>query len=40
MLYEIETDEVFTLEDLMPELGHLELNALEYVKHGAVSRES
>jgi hypothetical protein len=35
-LYEIETDEGFSLEDLMQELGRLELNALGYVKHGDV----
>jgi hypothetical protein len=39
MLYEIETDEGFSLEDLMQELGRLELQALGYVKHGDVPRE-
>jgi hypothetical protein len=39
MLYEIETDEGFTLEDLMRELGRLELQALGYVKHGDVPQE-
>jgi hypothetical protein len=34
MLYEIETDEGFALEDLMVELGRLELWALGRVKHG------
>jgi hypothetical protein len=38
-LYEIETDEGFTLEDLMQELGRWELQALGYVKHGDVPRE-
>jgi hypothetical protein len=33
-LYEIETDEGFSLEDLMQELGRLELQALGRVKHG------
>jgi hypothetical protein len=33
-LWEIETDEGFGLEDLMQELGRLELQALGYVKHG------
>jgi hypothetical protein len=37
-LYEIETDEGFSLEDLMQELGRLELQALGYVKHGDVPR--
>ena len=36
MLWEIETDEGFSLEDLMGELGRLELEALGYVKHGDV----
>jgi hypothetical protein len=36
MLYEIEMDEGFSLEDLMVELGRLELQALGYVKHGDV----
>jgi hypothetical protein len=35
-LWEIETDEGFALEDLMAELGRLELQALGYVKHGDV----
>jgi hypothetical protein len=35
-LWEIETDEDFGLEDLMQELGRLELNALGWVKHGDV----
>jgi hypothetical protein len=35
-LWEIETDEGFSLEDLMAELGQLELRALGYVKHGDV----
>jgi hypothetical protein len=39
-LYEIETDEGFTLEDRMHELECLELNALGYIKHGDVPRES
>jgi hypothetical protein len=38
-LYEIETDEGFSLEDLMQELGRLELNAIGRVKHGSVPRE-
>ena len=38
-LWEIETDEGFSLEDLMQELGRLELEALGYVKHGDVLRE-
>jgi hypothetical protein len=33
-LWEIETDEGFSLEDLLPELGRLELQALGRVKHG------
>jgi hypothetical protein len=37
-LREIETDEGFSLEDLMAELGRLELQALGYVKHGEVPR--
>jgi hypothetical protein len=32
----IETDEGFSLEDLMDELGRLELQALRCVKHGDV----
>jgi hypothetical protein len=35
-LYEIETDEGFGLEDLMQALGRLELDALDYAKHGDV----
>jgi hypothetical protein len=34
LLYEIETDEGFSLEDLLQELGRLELKALGVVKHG------
>jgi hypothetical protein len=34
--WEIETDEGFSLEDLMVELGRLELNALGRVTHGDV----
>jgi hypothetical protein len=37
-LYEIETDEGFSLEDLPQELGRLKLNALGWVKHGNVPR--
>src|SRR5262245_45753537 len=33
-LWEIETDEGFSLDDLMAELGRFELSALGYVKHG------
>jgi hypothetical protein len=36
ILYQIETDEGFSLEDLMQELGQLELKVLGYVKHGDV----
>jgi hypothetical protein len=36
LLYQIETDKGFSLEDLMQELGRLELAALGYVKHGDV----
>jgi hypothetical protein len=39
VLWEIETDEGFSLEDLMAELGRLELQALGSVKHGEVPRE-
>jgi hypothetical protein len=39
-IFEIETDEGFTLEDLMQELGRLELNALGYVKHGDVPQRA
>jgi hypothetical protein len=35
-LWEIETDEGFALEDLMVELGRLELQARGRVKHGDV----
>jgi hypothetical protein len=35
-LWEIETEEGFSLEDLMIELGRLELRALGRVKHGDV----
>jgi hypothetical protein len=38
-LWEIETDAGFGLEDLMAELGRLELQALGYVKHGDMPRE-
>jgi hypothetical protein len=34
MLYEIETDEGFSREDLLQELGRLERKALGVVKHG------
>jgi hypothetical protein len=34
--WEIESDEGFSLEDLMQALGRLELNALGRVKHGDV----
>jgi hypothetical protein len=36
-LWEIETDEGFSLEDLMRELGRWELQALGRVKHGDVA---
>jgi hypothetical protein len=36
VLWEIETEEGFSLEDLMRKLGRLELDALGYVKHGDV----
>jgi hypothetical protein len=39
VLFEIETDEGFRLDDLMQELGRLELRALGYVKHGDVPQE-
>ena len=39
MLWEIETDAGFALEDLMQELGRLELQALGDVKHGDVPQE-
>jgi hypothetical protein len=35
---ELETDESFSLEDLMAELGRLERQALGSVKHGEVPR--
>jgi hypothetical protein len=35
-LWEIETDEGFSLDDLMAELGRLEWHALGYVTHGDV----
>ena len=38
-LWEIETEAGFSLEDLMAELGRLELDALGYVKHGDVPRD-
>jgi hypothetical protein len=38
-MWEIEVDEGFSLEDLIHELGRLELQALGYVKHGDVPRE-
>jgi hypothetical protein len=38
-LWEIETEDGFTLEDLMQELGQIELKALGYVKHGDVPKE-
>jgi hypothetical protein len=37
-LYEIETVEGFSLEDLPQELGRLKLNALGWVKHSDVPR--
>jgi hypothetical protein len=36
MLWEIETDEGFSLEDRMQEFGRLVLKPLGYVKHGDV----
>jgi hypothetical protein len=39
VLWGIETDEGFGLEDLMLELGRLELRALGRVKHGDVPQE-
>jgi hypothetical protein len=39
ILWQIETDEGFLLEDLMAELGRWELAALGYVKHGDVPRD-
>jgi len=38
-LWEIEVDEGFNLEDLMWELGQLELAALGYPRHGDVPEE-
>jgi hypothetical protein len=38
-LWEIESDEGFSLDDLMAELGRWELSALGYIKHGDVPRE-
>jgi hypothetical protein len=38
-LWEIETDEGFALDDLMAELGCLELSAIGYVKHGDVPQQ-
>lgn len=35
-LWDIETDEGFSIDALMAALGRLELNALGYVKHGDV----
>jgi hypothetical protein len=40
MLYEIETAEGIDLEDLMQELGRLELQPPGYVKHGDVPQKS
>jgi hypothetical protein len=37
-LYEIETNEGFSLEGPLQELGRLELNALSRVKHADVPR--
>lgn len=39
VLWEVETDEGFRLEDLLQELGRLELKAFERVKHGDVPQE-
>jgi hypothetical protein len=39
VLWQIETDEGFSLEDLMQELGRLELKALGVLKHGDVPQE-
>jgi hypothetical protein len=36
-LWQIETNEGFSLEDLMEELGRLELKALGRVKHGDIA---
>lgn len=38
-LWQIDTEEGFRLEDLMAELGRLELHALGVVKHGHVPTE-
>jgi len=38
MLYEIEIDEGFSLDDLMQEPGRLELKALGRVKYGDMPR--
>ena len=38
--WEIETDEGFSLEDLIQELGRLELKALGRVKHGDVPEDA
>jgi hypothetical protein len=38
VLHAIETDEGFTMDDLMRELGRLELQALGYLRHGDVPR--
>lgn len=39
MLWKIEPGEGYTIEDIMQELGRLELQALGYVKHGQVPSE-
>jgi hypothetical protein len=39
MLYEIETDEGFTLDDLLQALGRWELQALGRVKHGDIPQD-
>ena len=36
VLWQIETEEGFSIDDLMRELGRLELSALGYVKHGDI----
>jgi hypothetical protein len=36
MLWEIEADEGFALQDLLQDLGRLKLQAMGYVKHGDV----
>ena len=38
-LWQVETDEGFTLADLLRELGQLEFKALGYRKHGDISTE-